>query len=63
MFPQYSRVKLVTDRYAREGGHRGMVGTIIEIYPGGQYEVEFFDTNTGITSAQIVVAESDIVAA
>lgn len=61
MIPQYSRVKLVTDRHESEGGHLGMVGYIIEVYGDGNYEVEFSNTTTGITLAQLVVNEDDVV--
>lgn len=60
MIPNYSRVKLVSDKYEKEGGHAGMVGYVIEVYPGGNYEVEFSNSN-GITIAQIVIEEGDLI--
>lgn len=39
---------------------RGMVGYIIEVYPNGNYEVDFSNTD-GTTLAQVVVTEQDIV--
>lgn len=53
MIENYSRVRLLTDKYQPEGAARGDIGYIIETYPDGAYEVEFSDTN-GITFAQIV---------
>jgi hypothetical protein len=29
--PQYSRVMLVTDKYADQGGRRGMLGYVVEV--------------------------------
>ena len=37
-----------------------MLGYVIESYSDGKYEVEFSDAN-GITIAQIVVGEEDLV--
>nr|WP_320010909.1 DUF4926 domain-containing protein [uncultured Desulfobulbus sp.] len=61
MWLEYSRVKLVTDKYEDEGGHRGMIGYIIEVYGEGYYEVEFSDASTGTTLAQLVVSQEDLV--
>jgi len=60
MIPQYSRVKLTTNKYDKEGGRTGMLGYVIESYSDGKYEVEFSDAN-GITIAQIVAGEEDLV--
>jgi hypothetical protein len=62
MIPQYSRVKLTTDKYNKDGGRTGMFGYVIESFADGKYEVEFSDAN-GITMAQIVVDEEDLVIA
>lgn len=39
-----------------------MIGYILEVYPDGNYEVEFSNPG-GITLAQFVVGENDIVLA
>ena len=39
-----------------------MLGYVIESYPGGKYEVEFSDAD-GITIAQIVAGEEDLILA
>ncbi len=62
MFENYSRVRLITDRFRSEGAAAGMLGYIIETYPNGDYEVEF-SASDGTTIAQIVVGESDVVPA
>jgi hypothetical protein len=62
MIPQYSRVKLTTNKYDKEGGQTGMLGYVIESYPDGKYEVEFSNAS-GITIAQIVVGEEDLIMA
>lgn len=57
---QYSRIMLLTDKFREEGVSLGDIGYIIEVYPDGNYEVEFSDSSTGVTITQIVVKESDI---
>lgn len=59
MLPNYSRVRLQTEKYQSLGAYLFDVGYIIEVYPNGEYEVEFSDAN-GITTAQIVAHEEDI---
>jgi hypothetical protein len=59
MIPKYSRVRLTTNKYEKEGGRVGMLGYIIETYPDGRYEVEFSDAN-GVSIAQLVVTEDDV---
>ena len=63
MFEQYSRVRLATSKHEADGAKRGMLGYVIELYPDGNYEVEFSDPATGVTIAQVVVAGADLVAA
>lgn len=60
MLAEYSRVILQTDRFSEQNARRGMVGYVIEVYPDGNYEVEFSDPATGISIAQIVAAESEL---
>ena len=55
----YSRVRLLTDRFQTEGGFCSDVGYIIEVYPDNNYEVEFSDSD-GITTPQIVVSEEEL---
>jgi hypothetical protein len=38
-----------------------MIGYIIEAYEDGHYEVEFSDRKTGVTLAQVVVGETEII--
>ena len=57
---EYSRVKLITDKYQNEGIAKGSIGYIIEVYPGQKYEIEFSNYDTGETIAMIVVDENDI---
>ncbi len=59
MLKNYSRVRLQTEKYKSLGAYLFDVGYIIEVYPDGDYEVEFSDTN-GLTTAQIVVREEDL---
>ncbi|MFT3697089.1 MAG: DUF4926 domain-containing protein [Kofleriaceae bacterium] len=60
MLAPYTTVKLATDRFVAEGAQRGMVGAIIEVYADGHYEVEFSDPVTGVTIAQIVAEEAEL---
>lgn len=59
MLENYTRVRLETDSYKAEGASRGDLGYIIEVYPGGHYEVEFSRPD-GTTFAQITAKECDI---
>lgn len=59
--PNYSKVKLVTNCYVQKGVGIGSIGYVIEIYPDGNYEVEFSDKD-GITIAQLVLGSNEIVA-
>lgn len=56
--PNYSEIKLLTDKYASEGVLADAVGYVIEVYENG-YEVEFSDNN-GITIALFSVKEGEI---
>lgn len=49
----YTRIRLLTDRYKNEGVGFGDIGYIIEVYDN-EYEVEF-SNDQGITIAQVVV--------
>lgn len=60
MIPNYSRVRLVSDGYGDQGGCYGMIGYVIEIHPGANYEVEFSDA-AGVTVAQMVIGGNDLV--
>ena len=57
---QYAMVRLLTNKYLNEGVKYGDLGYAIEIYDGGHIEVEFSDSSTGITIAQIVVNPEEI---
>lgn len=59
MLPNYSRVRLLTDRFSPDGLKYGDVGYIIETYDNDAYEVEFSD-DKGITIAQIVAHDSEL---
>ena len=59
MLPNYSRVRLVTDKYQSSGAMLFDVGYIIEVYADGDYEVEF-SSSDGITTAQLVAREEDL---
>lgn len=60
VFREYCRVRLITDRFADEGARKGLIGYIIELYPDGNYEVEFSEPTSGVTSNQLVVSQDDI---
>lgn len=59
MIENYSRVMLLTDAYLNDGVGTGAIGYVIEVYPNGQYEVEFSD-ESGISIAQIVASADQI---
>lgn len=55
--PNYSQVKLLSDRYLSEGVKAGAIGYIIEVYLDG-YEVEFSD-NDGTTIALLALTSNE----
>ena len=57
----YTRVRLVTNKYTKDGVPEGAVGYVIEVHADGNYEVEFADPKTGITFVQLVVAHVDVI--
>lgn len=59
MLPNYSRVRLLTDRYRSEGVSVGAIGFVIEIYGDAAYEVEFSDEH-GITIALITARPNEV---
>ncbi len=62
MLPKYSRVRLITDAYAKDGVREGALGYVIEVYSeDGKYEVEFSNPETGIAFAQVVIAHDDVI--
>ena len=56
--PQFSPIRLVTDRYLSEGVGRGAIGFILEVYDDG-YEVEFSRPD-GTTIAWFSVEPADV---
>jgi hypothetical protein len=56
--PQFSPVRLVTDRYLSEGVGRGAIGFILDVYDDG-YEVEFSRPD-GTTIAWFAVEPADV---
>lgn len=63
MLSEYTRVMACTDRHKGDGVHHGMIGYVIEVYGDGNYEVEFSDPATGITIAQLVLSEQELMPA
>lgn len=59
MLKNYTRVRLLTDDYEKEGVSGGAVGYVIETYDDGAYEVEFSDSG-GTTLALLTLEESEL---
>lgn len=55
----YQKVKLLTNRYIKEGLKKGDMGVILEIYDDNNFEVEFFDAN-GFTIALFAFPENEL---
>lgn len=55
----YSLVELLTDRYQERGVSVGAIGTILEVYEEGDYEVEF-SRQDGITIAWFAVSQNEV---
>jgi hypothetical protein len=56
--PEFSPVRLTTDRYVSEGVGRGAIGFILDVYDDG-YEVEFSRPD-GTTIAWFAVKPEDV---
>ncbi len=56
--PQFSAIRLTTDRFLNEGVGRGAIGFILDVYEDG-YEVEFSRPD-GTTIAWFSVKPEDI---
>lgn len=59
MLKNYTRVRLLTDDYEKEGVSGGAVGYVIETYDDGTYEVEFSDSD-GTSVALLTLRESEL---
>ena len=57
--PNFSRVKILTDKFQNRGVYAGDVGYIIEVYDENNYEVEVSDAN-GITIALFAAKTDEI---
>ncbi len=55
----YSLVELLTDLYQDRGVFIGAIGTILEIYEDGTYEVEF-SQDDGTTIAWFAVSQDEV---
>jgi hypothetical protein len=57
--PQFSAVRLTTDRYLDEGVGVGAIGFILDVYEDG-YDVEFSRPENGSTIALLFLTQADI---
>ena len=57
--PQFSPIRLTTDRFLDEGVGRGAVGFILDVFDDG-YEVEFSRPEDGSTIALLFLTATDI---
>ena len=55
----YSLIELLTDRYQDRGVSAGAIGTILEAYEDGAYEIEF-SRDDGTTIAWFAVSQNEI---
>ncbi len=56
----YSRVRVVSTRFAGDGVQPGMQGFVVETYPDGNVEVEVSDPDTGETIALFAATPADV---
>jgi len=56
----YDKIYLLNNNYINECVKKGSIGYIIEVYNDGAYEVEFSNSITGETIAQLVLNENEI---
>lgn len=59
MIENYSRVRLISDKYQDDGASVGAVGYVVEVFENGDYEVEFSKLD-GTTYAQITAHREDL---
>jgi hypothetical protein len=57
--PQFSAVRLTTNRYLDEGVGSGAIGFILDVYDDG-YDVEFSRPEDGSTIALLFLTQTDI---
>lgn len=57
----YSKVRIITNRYEKNGISIGSIEIILELYNTGDYEVQFFDKNGDLSNVFFSVGETDIV--
>lgn len=55
----YQKVKLLTDKYIKDGIKKGDIGVILEDYDGKNFEVEF-SNNNGITIALFAFPKEEL---
>jgi hypothetical protein len=55
----YQRVRLTTNKYQEDGIYKGDIGTILEDYGDGNFEVDFSD-NLGNTIAIFAFPENEL---
>jgi Domain of unknown function (DUF4926) len=55
----YSLVEIVTNHYQERGVSVGAIGTILEVYDDGDYEVEFSQPD-GTTIAWFAVSQNEV---
>ncbi|MGH2560903.1 MAG: DUF4926 domain-containing protein [Thermomicrobiales bacterium] len=58
--PYLGTIRLLTDKYLDEGVTTGAIGTILEVWGDGRYEVEFSNRETGETIAWFTAQEEDL---
>ena len=57
---QFSKVRLITDKFISKRENINDIGNIIEVYPDGKFEVEFSNPETGEDYAMIVTSIDDL---
>ena len=46
----YQTVRLVTEKYANDGLHKGMIGTILEQWDEENFEIEWYDNKGDVVT-------------
>ncbi len=41
----FSKVKLITDKYSKDGVKKNSIGIVLEVYDTGDYEIQFLDND------------------
>lgn len=57
----YSKIKLVTNKYEKDGIAKGTLGIILEVYDEENYEIQFLDKDNELSNVFFAVRKDEII--